>query len=103
MGVTERAPQRGADPEGKLFVRAVVDVDLRLKFAEWNPEAPTARFSVWLREHRVTITGKTDIRRPRKSTKVEKIIVAQGHIHQAATTTTNRPSAVTTPKGPRCA
>lgn len=84
MGVTERARQRAADPAGKLFVRAVVDVDLRLKFSEWSPEAPPVRFSVWLREHGVTITGKTDIRRLRKSTKVEKIVVAQGHIHQAA-------------------
>ncbi|PKV90295.1 hypothetical protein ATK30_1039 [Amycolatopsis echigonensis] len=84
MGVTERARQRAADPEGKLFVRAVVDVGLRLKFAEWNPEAPPVRFSVWLREHGVTITGKADIRRLRKSTKVEKIAVARGRIHQAA-------------------
>jgi hypothetical protein len=84
MDVTQRARQRASGTEGKLFVRASVDVDLRLKFAEWNPEAPTARFSVWLRENQVTITGKTDIRRLRKSTKVEKIVAARGHIHQAA-------------------
>lgn len=84
MDVTQRARQRASDTKSTLFVRAAVDVDLRLKFAEWNPEAPTARFSVWLRENQVTITGKTDIRRLRKSTKVEKIVAARGHIHQAA-------------------
>ncbi|MFD4974953.1 hypothetical protein [Streptomyces sp. NPDC058424] len=84
MGVTERARERAADPERNLFVRAVVDVDRKLKFCEWNPEAPLARFSAWLQAHGVTVDGKVDIRRLRKSGKVEKVVASRGHIHEAA-------------------
>ncbi|MBD3545836.1 hypothetical protein H4F93_10180 [Streptomyces sp. JV180] len=84
MAVTGRARQRAADPEGNLFVRAAVDVDRELKFCEWNPEAPLARFSRWLEVHGVTVEGKTDIRRLRKSGKVEKVVASRGHIHEAA-------------------
>ncbi|MEU5050138.1 hypothetical protein [Streptomyces sp. NPDC021096] len=84
MVVTERARLRAADPERKLFVRAAVDVDLTLKFCEWNPEAPLARFSKWLQLNEITVTGKTDIRRLRKSTKVERVVAARGHIRDAA-------------------
>lgn len=84
MGVTERARLRAADPERSLFVRAVVDVDRELKFCEWNPEAPLSRFSSWLQIHGVAVEGKTDIRRLRKSTKVEKVVASRGHIHEAA-------------------
>ncbi|MEU8934802.1 hypothetical protein AB0D30_33565 [Streptomyces sp. NPDC048409] len=84
MGVTERARLRAADPEGNLFVRAVVDVDRELKFCEWNPEAPLARFSRWLEVHGVAVEGKVDIRRLRKSGKVEKVVASRGHIHEVA-------------------
>lgn len=84
MAVTERARLRAADPEGNLFVRAVVDVDRGLRFCEWNPEAPLARFSRWLEAHGVAVKGKTDIRRLRKSGKVEKVVASRGHIQEAA-------------------
>lgn len=84
MEATERARAKAADPSGRLFVRASVDIDLVVRFSEWNPEAPLARFSAWLDHHQVQVAGKTDIRRLRKSAKVEKVIAARGHIHDAA-------------------
>ena len=84
MAVTERARLRAADPRGRLFMRACVDVDLTLRFSEWNPEAPLARFGQWLRQNQITVTGDADIRRMRKSTKVEKVIASRGHISDAA-------------------
>jgi len=84
MAVTESARQRAMDADGRLFVRACVDVDRTLKFCEWSPDAPTGRFSEWLRRNEITVSGATDIRRLRKSTKVEKVLAAGGHIADAA-------------------
>ncbi|QEV16141.1 hypothetical protein CP975_00080 [Streptomyces alboniger] len=84
MQVTERTRELAHEPDRKLFVRAVVDVDRELKFCEWNPEAPLVRFSTWLKAHGVTVEGKTDIRRLRKSTKVERVVTSGGHISEAA-------------------
>ncbi|MFG3227617.1 hypothetical protein ACGF07_22935 [Kitasatospora sp. NPDC048194] len=84
MAVTENARLRAGNPDRKLFMRATVDVDLTLKFDEWSPEAPQARFSEWLRRNQITVSGSTDIRRLRKSTKVEKVVVSRGHIADAA-------------------
>ncbi|MEV4840383.1 hypothetical protein AB0K05_38165 [Nonomuraea sp. NPDC049486] len=84
MAVTENARLRAADPEGKLFSRACMENDLTLRFSEWNPESPRARFGEWLRQNQITVSGDPDIRRLRKSTKVEKVVAARGHIADAA-------------------
>ncbi|WP_329492962.1 hypothetical protein [Kitasatospora herbaricolor] len=84
MDVTERARLRAADSDGRLFIRACVEPDLTLRFSEWSPDAPGARFVEWLRRHQITVSGGTDIRRLRKSTKVEKVIVSRGHLADAA-------------------
>jgi hypothetical protein len=84
MDVTERARAKAADPDGKLFVRGAVGVDLTLRFGEWNPEASGNRFTVWLDRNQVTVVGRTDVRRLRKSVKVEKVVAAGGHISDAA-------------------
>ncbi|WP_198357372.1 hypothetical protein [Streptomyces fildesensis] len=84
LTVTERARLKAAEPDRKLFVRAAVDVDLTLKFCEWNPEAPLSRFSAWLRQNNIAVTGKQEIRRLRKSVKVEKSVTFRGRIHDIA-------------------
>lgn len=84
MVITEEARRRAGDLKRRLFTRAYVENDLTLKFSEWNPEPPRARFGERLRQNQITVCGDADIRRLRKSTKVEKVVASRGHISDAA-------------------
>jgi hypothetical protein len=67
-----------------LFVAASVTLDGELRFARWNYNFPRSRFSDWLSTANVTVDAPADIRRLRKSTKVEKALAFGGRIADAA-------------------
>ena len=67
-----------------LFVAASVSVDGELRFACWNYNLPRSRLGDWLATANVVVDGPPDIRRLRKSTKVEKALAFGGRIADAA-------------------
>lgn len=83
LRATEPARRRG--DIRRLFVAASVGSDYGLRFARWATNHPRSRFVEWLDAVGVTVEGAPDIRRLRKSTKVEKAIAFGGRIADAAT------------------
>ncbi|MEV0712715.1 hypothetical protein [Nocardia aurea] len=78
-------PVRERTPDLRhLFVVASVSVENGLRLARWNYNLPRSRFGNWLDAANVVIDGPADIRRLRKSTKVEKAIAFGGRIADAA-------------------
>ncbi len=67
-----------------LFMAATVTADCQLRMARWNYNRPRARFSDWLTAAGVTVEGTADVRRLRKSTKVEKALAFGGRVADAA-------------------
>jgi hypothetical protein len=65
-------------------VAASVSVDGELRLARWNYNLPRSRFGDWLAAANVVVDGPPDIRRLRKSTKVEKALAFGGRIADAA-------------------
>ena len=63
---------------------ASVSVDGELRLARWNYNLPRSRFGDWLAAANVVVDGPPDIRRLRKSTKVEKALAFGGRIADAA-------------------
>ncbi|MEU2005387.1 hypothetical protein ACH47B_30070 [Rhodococcus sp. NPDC019627] len=83
MHVTEQLRLRAPD-EGRLFLAASVTADYELRIARWDYNLPRSRFVNWLAAADVTVDGAPDIRRLRKSTKVEKAIAFGGRIADTA-------------------
>ena len=88
--ITERLlhigePLRQKVPGGRhLFMAATVTADYQLRLARWNYNRPRTHFTDWLTAAGVTVDGAADIRRLRKSTKVEKALAFGGRIADAA-------------------
>jgi hypothetical protein len=51
---------------------------------EINPDCPKARFSDWLSDNAIVVSGAPEVKRLRKSTKVENAVVSGGRIARAA-------------------
>lgn len=83
MSVTEQARLR-TPGTGYLFIAASVDGDYSLRFVRWVTNKPRARFADWLAQADLRVEGDADIRRLRKSTKVEKAIAFAGRIADVA-------------------
>jgi hypothetical protein len=76
---------RGRTPSLEhLFVAASASVDGELRLARWNYNLPRSRFGHWLGAANAVVDGPPDIRRLRKSTKVEKALAFGGRIADAA-------------------
>jgi len=67
-----------------LFLASAVSADYQLQLTRWNYNLPRSRFPDWLAAADVTVDGAPDIRRLRKSTKVEKALAFGGRIADAA-------------------
>lgn len=81
--VTDRVRTRTTD-SGQLFVAAAVSGGYELRLARWDSNMPRCRFANWLTAMGVTVEGAPDIRRLRKSTKVEKALAFGGRISDTA-------------------
>jgi hypothetical protein len=84
MRVTEHTRGRAPDVDGRLFLKASVSGDYVLRFGRWDYNRRHAGFADWLVESDLSVTGAADIRRLRKSTKVEKALAFGGRIADAA-------------------
>jgi hypothetical protein len=84
MGVTEQARLREPDTAGRLFVAASVTQSYEVRIARWAPNKEQYGFADWLATAGAAVDGTPDIRRLRKSTKVEKAIAFGGRIADAA-------------------
>jgi hypothetical protein len=84
MRVTARARTRIGNADGRLFVAASITQAFELRLAPWAPNKERSGFVDWLTALGVTVTGAPDIRRLRKSTKVEKAIAFGGRIADVA-------------------
>lgn len=82
--VTAQARLREPAVGGRLFVAASVTQGFQLRTARWAPNKERSGFADWLVAAGVTVDGSADIRRLRKSTKVEKAIAFGGRIADAA-------------------
>jgi hypothetical protein len=67
-----------------LFAAASMSAKGELRYARWNYNLPRSRLADWLAAADVVVDGPADIRRLRKSTKVEKAIAFGGRIADAA-------------------
>lgn len=83
MEATEQARLRTLDT-GYLFVAASVTNRYDLRFVRWDSNKPRARFEDWVARAELQVEGNADIRRLRKSTKVEKAIAFAGRIADVA-------------------
>jgi hypothetical protein len=83
MRVTEQARRRTPDAD-RLFIAASVVDGSELRIVRWDTNQPRARFVDWLAKADLTVEGAPDIRRLRKSTKVEKAIAFGGRVADAA-------------------
>jgi hypothetical protein len=84
LHVTERARSRAPDSVGRLFVAASVTQRYELRMTPWVPNKERSSFADWLAAAEVTVEGAPDIRRLRKSTKLEKAIAFGGRIADGA-------------------
>lgn len=83
LTVTQQLRDRANDPDRRLFLAATVPATAELKIGRWAFNARTG-FSWWLAANGIEITGRPDIRRLRKSTKVEKALAFGGRVADAA-------------------
>lgn len=83
MAVTERLRRRSSLAPTPLFVRAVVHIyDLTIR--PFDGDMNGAGFKTWLDRVGVTLEGPADIRRLRKSGKVEKALAYRGRVNDIA-------------------
>ena len=82
--VTAQARVQAPNAAGRLFVAASVTQAYELRIAPWAANKERSGFGDWLAAAKVTVAGAPDIRRLRKSTKVEKAIAFGGRIADAA-------------------
>jgi hypothetical protein len=83
LDMTARVRAKAPGVTGTLFVVAAVRGDYTPEFGEWKPVSRNS-FSSWLDAMGVEIKGDRHIGRLRKSVKVEKAIVTEGRISDAA-------------------
>ncbi|AGM07091.1 hypothetical protein [Amycolatopsis keratiniphila] len=84
LKVTANVRERLPEVEDSLFVRAAFLPNYALVFRRWDPDSPRTTFSAWLTSVGVEVSRPAHIGRLRKSTKVEKAIVARGRVGIAA-------------------
>lgn len=84
LKVTAKVRERLPGIEDSLFVRAAVLPNYALVFRRWDPDSPRTTFTAWLTGIGVEVSRPAHIGRLRKSTKVEKAIVARGRVGIAA-------------------
>lgn len=84
LDVTAKVREQLPEVDDTLFVRAAMLPNEMLLFDRWNFATPTSSFATWLESRDITISGTPHIARLRKSTKVEKAIVARGRLSVAA-------------------
>lgn len=77
------AERAGLDPV-PLFLRAAVHHRGEMTIAPFNGALAGSNLQAWLERHEVTVDGPADIRRLRKSSKVEKVVVFKGRISDIA-------------------
>ncbi len=83
MAVTKRLRRRSGLVPAPLFLRAVIQVyDLTIR--PFNPDMNGASFGTWLEHMGLELDGPADIRRLRKSGKVEKALAYRGRISDIA-------------------
>ncbi|MDL2081598.1 hypothetical protein QNN03_34740 [Streptomyces sp. GXMU-J15] len=83
LDMTTRVRAKAPHVTGTLFVVAAVRGDYTPEFDKWKPQSRNS-FSNWLDAAGVEIKGDRHIGRMRKSVKVEKAIVTEGRISDAA-------------------
>ncbi|WP_439948068.1 hypothetical protein [Streptomyces sp. BBFR109] len=84
LDVTARVRAKAPDVTDTLFVRAAVRNDSTVFFGRWSPNIRDATFGDWLDAMGVEVKGDTNIGRLRKSVKVEKAIISEGRVSDAA-------------------
>lgn len=84
LTVTAKVRDQVPEVDDSLFVRAVLLPNNTVVFERWNPTGPSMTFAGWLASVGVAIDGARHIGRLRKSTKVEKVILARGRLSVAA-------------------
>lgn len=84
IAVTDRTRTLRGGLGGRLFVSVAATHTYGLRVGDWVTDLPSTSFSAWLSKAGVTVTGAADVRRLRKSTKVEKAIAFGGRIADAA-------------------
>jgi len=85
LAVTQkvRAVAEGAEGD-RLFLCAKVFKDYSIRVASYDSETASVEFPHWVQRHGLDISRPHDIRRIRKSTKVQKVIARGGSIEDAA-------------------
>ncbi|WP_331787749.1 hypothetical protein [Streptomyces chrestomyceticus] len=83
LDMTARVRAKASHITGTLFVAAAVRGDYTSEFGTWKPVSRNS-FSSWLDAMGIEIKGDRHIGRLRKSVKVEKAIVTEGRISDAA-------------------
>jgi hypothetical protein len=83
MDATRPAAERAGLSPMPLFLRTAVR-DHSLSIRRFEPCMDGANFAVWLRVHGVSVSHPADIRRLRKSGKVEKAIAYKGRVSDVA-------------------
>ncbi|MGW8992532.1 hypothetical protein ACWGRF_21720 [Streptomyces zhihengii] len=83
LDITARTRAKAPHVTDTLFVAAAVSSRFTAEFGKWDPQS-RVNFSHWLDAMGVAIKGDRHIGRLRKSVKVEKAIVTEGRISDAA-------------------
>ncbi|MCQ4081953.1 hypothetical protein NGB36_15385 [Streptomyces sp. RB6PN25] len=84
LAVTERVrADCGLEP-APLFVSASVQARGEVRFLRFQTGNSDGRFGLWVQEHGLEVYGKLDIRRLRKTVKVEKAIALGGRVSDVA-------------------
>jgi hypothetical protein len=84
LAVSERTRTDSGIAPAPLFLAAGVQKGRELRFARFYSSSPQDRFGIWAARHGVAIAGKADIRRLRKSVKVEKAVAFSGRVSDIA-------------------
>jgi hypothetical protein len=83
MDATRPASERAGLSPMPLFLRTALH-DRSLSIRRFHPLMDGANFAAWLRAHEVSVSHPADIRRLRKSGKVEKAIAYKGRVSDIA-------------------
>ena len=84
LAVTEQARATERSKHPGVFVTGHVRVTGVLVIEPFAPRAPRARFGRWVASHRISVSAPADVRRLRKSVKVEKAIAMRGVVSDIA-------------------
>ena len=84
LAVTERARATVQPPHRGLFVTGHVRVTGQLVIETYAPRASRSCFGQWVTSHGIKISPPADVRRLRKSVKVEKAIAMRGVVSDIA-------------------